>query len=378
VKRGSVLVLASNTSWSIANFRTSLIREMSQAGFSVVVVAPRDKYSEDLGKHGCRYEPLPMDNKGRNPFRDALLFGRFLVFFARERPSCFLSFTIKPNIYGSIAANLLGIPVVNNIAGLGSVFVSKGLTQTVVRIMYRIALRHSRQVFFQNSDDYKIFIDHRITRPEISEILPGSGVDTVRFAPRPRQITEERFTFLFLGRLLREKGVPEFVEAARALSSNHPNTRFQILGFSGVDNPSAIQASELQKWADEGIIENLGETDDVRPFLANADCIVLPSYYREGVPRTLLEAASMERPVITTDMPGCRDAVIDGKSGFIVKPQNVAELVGKMKIMMDLPAHSREQMGKYAREHVQTNFDERRVLSRYLTVIGEIASGNRG
>jgi len=372
------VLLASNTSWNICNFRGNLIRALTKSGYRVVAAAPPDSYSAQIPALGAKYIPLPMDNMGRNPLRDGLLFFRFFSALALQKPLCYLSFTIKPNIYGSFAASLLGIPVINNVAGLGSVFVSSGLTQTLVRSMYRMALRRSRRVFFQNEDDCQLFINQRISRIESSEVLPGSGVDTAHFAPRPRQSSDGCFTFLFLGRLLREKGVPEFVEAARELKSYRPHARFQILGFAGVDSPSAIQASEVQAWASEGIVENLGETNDVRPYIANADCIVLPSYYREGVPRTLLEAASMEKPVITTDMPGCRDAVIDGKSGFLVKPRSGADLVEKMKAMLDLPAHIRERMGKTGREHVQTKFDEQIVLSRYLTVIGELVSENRG
>ena len=365
--------LISNTSWSIFNFRSSLVSALSANGYRVVAVAPHDAYSTRIAELGCTFLPLPMDNKGRNPFRDVLLLIRLVALFIREKPVCLLTFTIKPNIYGSIAARFLGLPVVNNIAGLGSVFVSSGPTQSLVRSMYRAALSRSIRVFFQNQDDHRQFVEEKIVKEEVSEIVPGSGVNTSRFSPRQRTTSTDGTTFLFVGRLLREKGVPEFVEAARAIRLKRPTTRFQVLGFAGVENPSAIQPHEIRGWEEQGVIENLGETDDVRPFIANADCIVLPSYYREGVPRSLLEAASMERPIIATDMPGCRETVLDGISGYLVQPKSVADLEEKMTRFVDLPIHSREEMGRRGRLHVQTKFDEQVVISRYLSVITAIA-----
>ncbi len=366
------VALISNTSWSIFNFRANLISALQQQGFRVVAIAPPDGYSARIAGLGCAYLPLPMDNKGRNPVRDGLLFARLLTLLSREKPMCLLGFTIKPNIYGSFAARLLGIPVINNIAGLGSVFVSRGLTQSLVRGMYRIALRRSRRVFFQNPDDFQLFIEQGIARAEVSEVLPGSGVDTAHFAPKQRQPSDGPVTFLFLGRLLVEKGVPEFVEAARAVKSIRSDARFQLLGFAGVENPSAIHPGEVRKWAAEGIIENLGETHDVRQHIANADCIVLPSYYREGVPRSLLEAASMERPVITTNTPGCRETVLDGASGFLVSPRSVEDLMAKINRFLDLPRHVKEEMGRQGRLHVQAKFDEKIVISRYTSAIAAL------
>jgi glycosyltransferase involved in cell wall biosynthesis len=179
-------------------------------------------------------------------------------------------------------------------------------------------------------------------------------------------------TFLFMGRLLREKGVLEFVEAARAIRLKRPTARFQLLGFVGVENPTAIQRAEIRQWAQAGLIEDLGETDEVRPFIANADCVVLPSYYREGVPRSLLEAASMERPVITTDTPGCREAVLHGVSGYLVAPRNSGDLEAKLTQFLALSLLEREEMGRRGRLHVQTNFDEHVVISRYVEAVAAL------
>ncbi len=309
------IVIASNTSWSIINFRENLIRALLEEGYEVTVVAPLDDFSEAIPKIGCADRAVQMDNKGTNPLVDFGLFLSFYSCFRDIRPDCFLGFTIKPNIYGSIAAQLLGIPVVNNIAGLGTLFVRPSWVTIVASMLYRIALRRSRVVFFQNENDRSTFVGAGLTSEEQTERIPGSGVDTIKFShDRYAKIMDfdETVRFLLLGRLLWEKGVGEYVEAARWIQKRKFNAEFQILGFLDVDNPSAISHHQIEQWVSEGVIEDSGHARDVRPYIARSDCIVLPSYYREGVPRSLLEAASMAKPVITTDTPGCRDVVNHG------------------------------------------------------------------
>jgi glycosyltransferase involved in cell wall biosynthesis len=272
-----------------------------------------------------------------------------------------------------MAARLLGVASIPNIAGLGTVFVNAGATRWLVERLYRLALSRSSRVFFQNTTDHQQFLDRSIVEPRRTEVLPGSGVDSVHFAPRARHVASRTFNFLFIGRLLREKGVPEFVEAARRIRRDAPTATFRVLGFAGVSNPSAIQLHELRKWVDEGSIEYLGEAVDVRPYIADADCVVLPSYYREGVPRSLLEAAAMEKAVITTDMPGCRDALVNGVSGLLVRPRDVDDLVVKMRVLLDMPQGRLEEMGRQGRLYVRRNFDEWDVISRYLQVLAKVA-----
>ena len=227
-----------------------------------------------------------------------------------------------------MAAGSLGIPAINNISGLGAVFVRRGLLRQLVERLYRFALRRSVTVFFQNRDDLQLFVDRRIVTPAQAKLLPGSGVDLAHFTPAPLP-AEGAVTFLLAARLLWDKGVGEFVEAARRLRRDFPDARFRILGNVERKSAAAVPLSKLQEWSGEGVIDYLGSADDVRPALAAADCIVLPSYYREGVPRVLLEAAAMGIPVITTDMPGCREAVEDGATGLLCEPRSVNSLVAE-------------------------------------------------
>jgi glycosyltransferase involved in cell wall biosynthesis len=252
------------------------------------------------------------------------------------------------------------------------VFAQRSITQLFVRNMYRVALSGSKRVFFQNRNDQDEFIGQGIVRAESTMLIPGSGVDLNHYAPLARTGGDTKIVFLFMGRLLREKGVLEFAEAAHRAKAEGLSARFQLLGFAGAANPSAITVCELETIAGRGAVEYLGETDDVRPFIAEADCVVLPSYYREGVPRSMLEAAAMERPIITTDMPGCRDTVLDGMSGYLVRPRNVEDLFRKMKSVMALSPEGRRDMGSLGRAHIARNFDERIVIDSYLEVIAKL------
>jgi glycosyltransferase involved in cell wall biosynthesis len=368
-----VLVI-SNTAWNIFNFRANLISAFTASGLEVVAVAPVDAYSRRIPSLGCRYIPLEMDNKGTNPLRDVALTLAFLRIFRRERPSCILCFTIKPNVYGSIAAGLLKIPIINNVAGLGTVFSRPSWVTSVAKLLYKHALRKSHHVFFQNDNDLALFKKYRLATHERLSLLPGSGVDTSRFKPQTdRRGNGKQMSFLLLGRLLWEKGVREYVDAAKIIKAKFAGTQFGILGFLGAQNPFAVPASFIKGCAREGWIHYLGDTDDVIPFLAQADCIVLPSYYGEGTPRALLEAASMGKPIITTDMPGCRDVVEHGKNGFLVKTKDVSDLVAKMEMMIQIGPEQRSLLGKYGREKMVQEFDDRIVTQRYLQTMATIA-----
>jgi glycosyltransferase involved in cell wall biosynthesis len=362
--------LVSNTSWSVVNFRMGLMNALRGSDYGVMAAAPRDAYSARLQALGIVYEHVPMQNKGKNPFADLLTLAHLVRVFRRYRPACVLTFTPKPNIYASIAASLVGIPVVANIAGLGSVFASVSRLKTLVEVLYRVALRAPRVVFFQNPDDAAYFVGKRLVDPSRVRVLPGSGVDTQRFFPRETPDRDQAaFTFLLFGRLLADKGVREYVAAARALRGRHPKARFRLLGFVESQNPTAIARGEIDAWISEGCIEFEGATDDVAPHIAIADCVVLPSYYREGTPRSLLEAASMGKPIITTDMPGCRDVVDDRISGLLAQPRSVPDLLAKMESMLELSPNELAAMGAAARAKMLRQFDEAIVVAQYLEAV---------
>lgn len=369
------VLISINTAWNLVNFRAGLIQSLINAGHEVVAVAPPDEYVERVRALGCRFVPLVMDNKGTHPGRDLMLMVRYIRLMRRERPDVYLGYTVKPNVYGSIAANICGIPVINNIAGLGSVFVRNDWLTRLVRGLYALALSRSAKVFFQNEDDREQFIAAGLVEPGITDRLPGSGVNLHQFEMVPSVSPDSTARFLLIARMLWEKGVGEYVEAARQLSRLGLKAEFCLLGFLDVQNPAAISREQMDQWRAEGFITYLGETDDVRPHISAATCIVLPSYYREGVPRSLIEAAAMGRPIITTDAVGCREMVDDGVNGYLCKPRDARDLAAKMEQMIALSPEARAQMGGFGRQKVEREFDEKIVIKKYFEAIAEI--GNR-
>ena len=372
------MIIALNSAWNLVNFRAGLIRALVAAGYEVVAVAPYDNYAAGLKALGCRFVPLHMENGGTNPVQDAMLTLRFVRLFARERPDVYLGYTVKPNVYGSIAAHLMRIPVINNIAGLGAVFIKDGWLVRVVRWLYRTGLKRSAKVFFQNDDDRQLFISGGLVRAEMTELLPGSGIDLNRFtsALSPAvQDVNSKFRFLLIARMLRDKGVGEYVEAAKLLRERWPLAEFCLLGFVDVQNPAAISRAEMDAWVAEGVVSYLGVSDDVRAQIVVADCVVLPSY-REGTPRTLLEAAAMARPIITTDAVGCREVVDDGVNGYLCKVRDAGDLAEKMEKMLSLSPDLRSEMGLRGRAKMVAEFDEQIVIGKYLRAIKNVLHNN--
>jgi glycosyltransferase involved in cell wall biosynthesis len=371
------IIICINTAWNLVNFRTGLIRGLMGQGYEVVAVAPHDEYAAKLTDIGCRFVALPMDNKGINPVKDLILLFRFMRLLGRERPDVFLGYTVKPNVYGSLAAHVLGIPVVNNVAGLGAVFMRDTWLTRLVRFLYKIALSRSRHVFFQNNEDLQMFVEHGLVASHKVSRLPGSGINLTAFSYTPSMpLPESPFAFLLVARLLWDKGVGEYVEAARIIHRKYPNIKFQLLGFLDVKNPTAVTSEQMQDWVNEGVVEYLGATEDVKPYLVASDVIVLPSY-REGVPRSLLEAAAIGRPIITTDAVGCRDAVDDGVNGFLCNIRDVDDLANKMIRIIELSPSDRIAMGAAGRAKMEQEFDEKIVIDRYLEVVKTITRNKR-
>ena len=313
---------------------------------------------------------VPVDRSGLNPLADVGLLRRYRSILASLRPAAYIGYTIKPNIYGSLAAASLGVPALPNVSGLGTAFIRGGPLQQLVTRLYRVGFRKAPIVFFQNDEDRRLFVDRRIVQTGQAQVLPGSGVDLNRFAPAP-PAPEGHPTFLLIGRLLRDKGVVEFVEAARMLKAEFPQVRCQLLGPIDPGNRTAIGSGELARWVSEGIVEHLGTTDDVRPFIAAATAVVLPSY-REGLPRSLLEAAAMERPLIATDVPGCRNVVEDRVNGRLCRVRDPASLAEAMRDMIETPADQRRAMAEAARRKVQAQYSEEFVVQAYLDALARI------
>lgn len=368
---GSSVWIVANTTWYVFNFRSRLIRELAQGGYAVTVLSPADEYVARVRALGVRHIHLEMDNAGTNPVRDAALLMRLIALFREKRPGILLTYTPKVNIYCAIAAKCTNIPVIANVSGLGTGFIRGGWLTALVKLLYRVALRHPRRVFFQNEEDRSQFVRDGFVASDRTECLPGSGVDVQRFTPVAKA-AGGKFVFLFIGRLLSDKGIREYVEAARAVRSGSRDVECRVLGFIDYGNPTAVSPDEVRAWEAEGTIRYLGSVDDVAPHLAQADCVVLPSY-REGCPRSLLEAASMSIPLIATDVPGCRQVVEDGVNGFLCRPYDSVDLAEKMKKMFCLSDFERSQMGAAGRIKMLNQFDEKIVLDQYMKAVKEFA-----
>jgi glycosyltransferase involved in cell wall biosynthesis len=357
--QGKVLLVA-NTSWYVHNFRLQFIRDLRKRNVEVVVVAPRDEWSEVFFRSRVGYIDLPMSRRGLNPAQDLLLLWRLNKIYRREQPGCVLHHTIKPCIYGSIAARWAGVATtVNMVTGLGYVFTGSAwlprLLRPLVEAMYRFALKSSDKVFLQNPDDMRYFADRRLVDPSRMAVTFGSGVDLDRYSYVGSPGRDGTCTFLFVGRVLWDKGVGEFVEAARRVRATTAGAVFQILGRLDPGNPTHVAEQVLKGWIQEGCIEYLGETSDVRDVVAAADVVVLPSY-REGVPRALLEAMAMGKPLITTDAPGCRETVREGRNGILVPAGDAQALERAVRELLTHPAE-RERMGEESRRLAVDQFD---------------------
>ena len=364
------VVIAGNCAWNVLNFRAGLIRALQREGYEPVVLAPLDPASAArVAELGVEWLPVSIDRAGLNPVADLRLLLQYRRLLKRLSPVAYLSFTIKPNIYGSLAAAALGIAALPNVSGLGTVFIRRGPLQRAVVQLYRLAFRRAPTVFFQNRDDLKLFVERRLVRVGRARLLPGSGVDLDRFAPVP--LPPDPVTFLFIGRLLGDKGLRELAAAARVLRGERQDIRIQLLGPMDPGNRTAITRAELDRWIGEGIVEYLGETSDVRPFVEQATAVVLPSY-REGLSRSLLEAAAMARPLVVTDVPGCREVVENGVNGFLCPAHEPGALADAMRRLAELPAERRSAMGMESRRKVEQGFSESVVIGAYLDALGEV------
>lgn len=362
------IMIGLNSAWNLLNFRSGLVRRMLAEDWEVIALAPDCEYSDQVRALGCQFITLPLDTHGTNPFKDILLFWRYRCLLKDLRPDVFLGFTVKPNVFGTLAAHSLRIKVINNITGLGSVFNNNNMLCILVRFLYRVALSRSTKVFFQNQDDLELFVNTGIVDPSIATCLPGSGIDLKRFHLLPPKSNSNLITVLLLSRMLFDKGVGEYVEAAISLKPQYPNIEFALMGFLDLKNKTAISRSQMDAWIAMGSVVYWGVSDDVRSAIAQADVVVLPSY-REGTPRVLLEACAMGRPVITTSSVGCKNVVDDGVTGFLCEPKNAEDLARAIRNFLSLSQYQRFNMGLEGRRKMELEFDEEIVVRHYLEVI---------
>ena len=350
----------------------SLMYAIRDAGYEVIAIAPYDEYSEKIVQEGFAFHSISLTARGINPLEDLKTLYAFYKVFKEVSPDIICQYTIKPNIYGSIIANHLNIKMVNNIAGLGTLFGKENMVTKVAKKLYKFSQKNADRVFFQNREDYELFINTKIVTKLKCDILPGSGVDTKRFIPidKPK---DENIRFLLIARIIWEKGIAQYVEAARVIKRTYPNVEFCMLGFLDANTLGAVTKDEMNGWVEEGIINYLGVSDRVDEVIASADCIVLPSYYREGTPKTLLESGSAGKPIITTNNVGCRDVVDHGVNGYLCKPRSSKDLADKIETFLNLTDEEKRVMGQKSREKIVKEFDEKIVIDKYLSALRDIA-----
>lgn len=358
-----------NTAWSMYNFRFDVIKALLAEDCDITILAPDDEWSKKFKEMNIKFLPIEMDNKGTSPFKDIHLCWRLFKIYRKFKPDLIFHYTIKPNIYGSIAARICGIKSIAFVTGAGNVFIKHNYITTIVKGLLRVALQFPKEVWFLNGDDKDLFLSYHLIRTAQCKILPSEGINTLQFKNNYNKDEKDNITFLFLGRLLWDKGVGEYVKAAQAIKLKYKNINFQILGFLDALNPSAISKSEIDTWVNMGIVDYLGSRDDVSEIISHSDCVVLPTYYREGVPRSLLEASSLGIPVIATDAPGCRDVVEDQITGYLCQPKDVEDLRDKMQKIILMDRDDRLKMGRNGRERVERMFDINLVIQEYKKVI---------
>ena len=361
------IALVSNTSWSIYNFRVGLVRALIAAGHHVYAIAPRDDYSDKLTAAGASYISLNLSAHSTGPHSDIKTFLQLFSIYRKFKFDQVIHYTIKINIYGSMAAKLCRINSIAIVTGLGRTFQFQGFTQKIVTSLYRIAAICSDELWFLNEENRDQFVSKGIVRKKKTFILPSEGVNTSRFRGVPlSQKKHKSYRILFAGRLLKDKGIFEFVTAAKAILREHKFVKFEIVGFVNPKNPMSVSLDLMEEWQREGWINYLGSHEDIRPFINRSDCIVFPSYYQEGISRILLEAASMSRPIITTDQTGCREVVDHNKNGFLVPPKAITPLVDAISRIIHTPIEDLELMGAMGRDKVKHQFDERQVIGIYF------------
>jgi glycosyltransferase involved in cell wall biosynthesis len=366
------VVLSANNFWNIAHFRKPMLSGLAKAGYRLVALAAPDGHMDELRGAGIDVRPLPISRSGTNPAADLWMVLQYARALRAIRPAAYCSFTIKPNIYGGIAARLAGVPVIANVTGLGTSFIGKGATWALVRRLYQLAFRAAHTVFFHNAADREFMIEQDLVSSGQAKVIPGSGVDLEWFKPAAAGTSgRSELKFLFIGRLLVHKGIGEFVEAARLLRQRLPDARFQLLGTIDPGNPSSLGEPELQSLVDEGLVEHLGEHHDVRPAIAAATAVVLPSY-REGLSRALLEGAAMGKPLVGADVPGIRELVEEGVTGALCKDRDAGSLAEAMERIALASPEAIERMGRNARTMVERNYSEQVVVDAYLDVLARI------
>lgn len=364
------IMIVANTTWNIFNFRLNIVRKLIQEGHEVVVLAPVDKfisYTESIPE--VTHVPIQhLHRDSVNPIRDLRLLLELIRLYRKYKPDLILHYTVKPNIYGAVAARVFKIPSIGVITGLGYSLIHEGWINRVTRLLYKFTLRFHRKVIFENQDDKVLFEQSGLVPSSKGMSIKGCGVDTTLFSPNGNGRMPGVTIFTFIGRLLYDKGVKEFIEAAREVRKQNAQVQFWLIGEIDKENPSAVHNEDLVTWIRDPSIHYYGATDNIRKFIEKSDCIVLPSY-REGMPRVIMEAMAMERPVITTETAGCRETVDAGINGYLVPIKDSKALAVAMNTFLQLDSNAKLNMGMAGRQKVLREFDDRIIADQLYNII---------
>lgn len=376
--KGKRILIVANTTWNIFNFRLNIVRKLIAEGHEVIVLAPVDKYISytEMIREVSHVPMHQMRRNSINPISDLLLLFELLRLYRKIKPDLILHYTVKCNIYGGLAARILRIPSIAVVSGVGHPMIHKGWLNTLVKSLYRMTLPWHQKVIFENEDDKALFDAAGLTHPDQSASIKGCGVNMEFFKPIGEWRNGQGTTFSFIGRLIYDKGVREFIEAAKLIRKTYTNVQFWLVGDIDEGNPSSVSNEDLMYWIRDPYIHYHGATDNVKAFFEKSDCIVLPSYRGEGLPKVIMEAMAMERPVITTDTPGCRETVENGITGYLVAVQSADAIVKAMEDFIHLDHSARVEMGRQGRIKAMKEFDEKIIVEQlygYLNGTGDNA-----
>jgi glycosyltransferase involved in cell wall biosynthesis len=372
------LLIVANTTWNIYNFRLNVIERLLEEGYQLSVLAPIDRYIHYQEKYPeiDHYGLRNLDRDGMNPLREAQLINELWHKYKKIKPDLILHYTVKPNIYGGIAAKMAGIPSMAVVTGLGYAFIHGGISRVATEWLYRWSSKFHRKVIFENIDDRLLFEKKGLVDPAKAISIKGCGVDTGFFKPMENGLYPGKIIFCFIARLLYDKGIREFVEAANQVKRNHPQVECWVIGERDPENPASVSEEDLLTWVKHKTIIYHGSTNDVRPYIAHSDCVVLPSY-REAIARSITEGMAMERPVITTDTAGCKEAVEEGKNGFLVPVKDGPALANAMIRFIELSDQEKTAMGIYGRAKVIGEFDDKIIANQITALIEEQLAGEK-
>ena len=361
MKSKKILILA-NMDITLLYFRKELLERLCKEKHDVYVSFPKSDNVKIFEDMGCKFVDVQMDRHGLNPFKDFKIILKYLKIIKEIKPDYILTYTIKPNIYGGIAARIRKTPQISNITGLGTALENGGLLQKLAIILHKIALKKVKCCFVQNEENLEFLKKHNIAKDKL-KLIPGSGVNLEKFKLLEYP-TDEKIQFLFISRIMKEKGIDQYLESAQEIKKKYPNTEFHILGFCEQEYEKNLK--ELQE---QHIIEYHGRKDNIIPFLEKASCIIHPTYYPEGMSNVLLEACASGKPIITTNRAGCREIVDNNENGYIIEEKNTKDLIEKIEQFINLSNDEKRQMGLNGRRKVEKEFDRNIVINEYMKQI---------